>query len=48
MTHEDEELLHDISKLQDQVQQISLSQRTTKYQLKGVMDDLKGDMNSLK
>ena len=30
MTHEEEELQHDISKLQDQVQQISLSQRVAK------------------
>ena len=30
MTHEDEEWQHDISKLQEQVQQISLSQRATK------------------
>ena len=48
MTHEEEELQHDISKLRDQVQQISLSQRTTKDELKGDMDGLKGDMNSLK
>ena len=30
MTHEDEEWQHDISKLQEQVQQISLSQRAAK------------------
>ena len=30
MTHEDKEWQHDISKLQEQVQQISLSQRATK------------------
>ena len=32
---------HDISKLRDQVQQISLSQRTTKYEKKSDMDGLK-------
>jgi len=41
MMHEEEELQHDISKLWDQVQQISLSQRATKDELKGDMDSLK-------
>ena len=55
MTHkEEEEMLHDISKLQDQVQQISLSQKLTEakingveYKIKGVeanIDDLKTDL----
>jgi len=55
MTHEEEEeMLHDISKLQDQVQQISLSQKLTEakingmeYKIKGVeanMDNLKIDL----
>ena len=48
MTHEEEELQHDISKLWDQVQQISLSQRETKYELKGDIDGLKCDMDGLK
>ena len=34
MTHEDEELQHDLSKLQGQVQQISLSQRAKKNEMK--------------
>ena len=34
MTHEDKEWQHDISKLQEQVQQISLSQRATKNEMK--------------
>ena len=34
MTHEEEEVQHDISKLQEQVQQISLSQRVTKNEWK--------------
>ena len=34
MTHEDEELQHDLSKLQEQVHQISLSQREKKMKWK--------------
>ena len=45
MTHEEEEqMLHDISKLQDQVQQVSLAQKLTEAKINGVeakMDDLK-------
>ena len=41
MNHEEEELQHDISQLQGQVQNISLSQRETKYEIKGDMDALK-------
>lgn len=52
MMHEEEELQHDISKLRVQVQQISLSQRETKDELKGDMDglkvEIKGDMDGLK
>ena len=33
MTHEDEEWQHDILKLQEQVQQISLLQRETKNEM---------------
>ena len=33
MTHEDEEVQHDISKLQEQVHQIFLSQRATKNEM---------------
>ena len=33
MTYEDEECQHDISKLQEQVQQISLSQRALKNEM---------------
>ena len=37
MTHEqDEEMLHDISKLQEQVQQLSHSQKLTKAKINGV------------
>ena len=53
MTHEDEELQHDLSKLQEQVHQISLSQRAAKNEMevlkKGVevkMDDLKKGMEA--
>ena len=45
MTHEEEEeMQHDISKLQDQVQNISLSQREKKIELKGDMDGLRADI----
>ena len=54
MTHEDEEVQHGISKLQEKVHQISLSQRATKNEMevlnKGVeakMDGLKNDMNGM-
>ena len=43
MTHEEEEeMLHDISKLQDQVQQISLSQKLTEAEINGVESKIKG------
>ena len=42
MTHEDEELQHDLSKLQEQVHQISLSQRA----IKNEMDVLKKGVES--
>ena len=55
MTHEDEELRHDLSKLQEQVHQISLSQREAKNEMevlkKGVeakMDGVKINMDGLK
>ena len=56
MTHEEEEeMLHDISKLQEQVQQMSRSQKLTEAKIKGMeakMDDskieLKRDMEDLK
>lgn len=39
MTHEEkEEMQHDISKLRDQVQQISLSQKVTKNELEAMMN----------
>ena len=50
MTHEEEEeMLHDISKLQDQVQQRSLSQKLIEAKIKGMeakMDDLKIDLKT--
>ena len=39
MTHEEEEVQHDISKLRDQVKQIFLSQRVNKNEMKANMDD---------
>jgi len=45
MKHEEEEeKQHDISKLRDQVQQISLSQRVTKNELEAKMYDLKNGL----
>ena len=38
---EEEEMQHDISKLQDQVQQFSLSQRVTINEMEANMDGLK-------
>ena len=57
MTHEkEEEILHDISKLKDQVQQISLLQKLTEAKINGVeskingmeakIDDLKIDLKA--
>eukprot|EP00253_Pinus_taeda_P026505 PITA_26505 len=43
MTHEEEEeMLHDISRLQDQVQQMSLSQKLTEAKINGVESKIKG------
>ena len=51
MTHEYEELQHDLSKLQEQVQQISLSQRATKNEMevlkKGMEDKMDGLNNGM-
>ena len=47
MTHEEEEeMQHDISKLRDQVQQISLSQRVTRNEMEDKMDALKKSMEA--
>ena len=55
MTHEDEELQHDVSKLQEQVHRIYLLQREAKNEMevlkKGVevkMDGVKNNMDGLK
>src|ERR1700729_156443 len=43
MTHEEgEEMLHDISKLQDQVQKMSASQKLTKPKINGMESKIKG------
>jgi len=43
MTHEEEEeMLHDISKLQEQVQQMSCSQKLTKAKINGMESKIKG------
>ena len=53
MTYEEEEeMQHDIEKLRDQVQQVSLAQKGTEAKMEAKMDDLKTelktDMNDLK
>ena len=47
MTHEDEEWKHDISKLQEQVPQISLSQRETKNEMDILKKGVETKMNGL-
>ena len=43
MTHEEEEeMLHDISKLQEQVQQMSRSQKLTEAKINGMESKIKG------
>ena len=50
MTHEDEEMRHDISKLQEQVHQISILQRETKNNMDGMeakMDAMEANMDDM-
>ena len=47
MTHGDEEWQHDISKLQEQVQQISLSQRATKNEMDVLKKSVEAKMNGI-
>ena len=48
MTHEDEKWQHEISKLQEQVQQISLSQTTTKNDMEVLKKGMETKMDGLK
>src|ERR1700728_3807822 len=49
MTHEEEEeMLHDISKLQEQVQQVSLAQKATEPKMDGLRKDVEAKMDGLK
>ena len=49
MTHEEEEeMLHDISKLRDQVQQMSLAQKVTESKMDGLKKDVEANMDGLK
>ena len=48
MTHEDEELQHDLSKLQEKVHQISLSKRATKNEMEVLKKGMEVKMDSLK
>ena len=47
MTHEAEEWQHDMSKLEDQVQQISLSQRATKNEMDVLKKSVEAKMNGM-
>ena len=47
MTHEDEEWQQGISKLQEQVHQISLSQRATKNEMEVLNKGMETKMNGL-
>ena len=48
MTHEDEEMQHDISKLQEQVLQILRSQRATKNEMEVLKKGVEAKMDGLK
>ena len=48
MTHEDEETKHEISKLQEQVHQISLSQRATKNEMEVLKKGMETKVDGLK
>ena len=48
MAHEDEELQHDLSKLQEQAHQISLSQRATKNEMEVLKKGVEEKMDGLK
>ena len=48
MTRENEEWKNDISKLQEQVQQISVSQRATKNDMEVLKKDMETNMDGLK
>ena len=46
MTHEEEEeMLHDISKLQEQVQRVSLAQKATESKMDGLRKDVEAKMD---
>ena len=47
ITHEDEELQHDLSKLQEQVHQISLSQRATKNEMEVLKKGMEAKMDGM-
>ena len=49
MNHEEEEeMQHDISKLWDQVQQVSLAQKSTESKMDGLKKDVEAKMDGLK
>ena len=48
MAHEDEEMQHDITKLQGKMHQISLSQRETKNEMDVLKKRMEANMDGLK
>ena len=49
MIHEEEEeILYDISKFQEQVQQVSLAQKATESKMDGLREDVEAKMDGLK
>ena len=48
MTHEDEEMKHEISKVHEKVHQISLSQREPKIEKDGLKKGVEAKMDGLK
>ena len=47
MTHKEEEVQHEISKLQEQVHQISLSQRATKNEMEVLKKSVEANMDGM-
>ena len=48
MTHEEEELQYEISKLRYQVQQISILRRATKDEIDGLKEEMEAKLDGLK
>ena len=48
MTHEEEELQYEISKLQHQVQQISILRRATEDDIDGLQEEMEAKLDAFK